>query len=99
MEAAFPWPLHLLAVLGGRFISRRPVPQARSADLGAVENQINPMEFAALYRMLDLLPPLEPLLLPEPELPPLEPEPELPPELPDDVLAVPAEAWVVPLLP
>lgn len=59
------------------------------------------MEFAALYRMLDLLPPLEPLLLPEPELPPLEPEPEpeLPPELPDDVLAVPAEAWVVPLLP
>lgn len=57
------------------------------------------MEFAALYRMLDLLPPLEPLLLPEPELPPPEPEPELPPEPPDDVLAVPAEAWVVPLLP
>lgn len=101
IEAAFPWPLHLLAVLGGRFISRRPVPQARSADLGAVENQINPMEFAALYRMLDLLFPFEPLLPLEPELPPPDPEPEPldPPELPVEVLAVPADAAVAPLLP
>ena len=89
--------------MGGRFISRRPVPQARSADLGAVENQINPIEFAALYRMLDLLPPLEPLLPLEPELPPLDPEPDPdppdPPELPVEVLAVPADAAVAPLFP
>ena len=66
-------------------------------------NQINPMEFAALYRMLDLLPPLEPLLPLEPELPPLDPEPDPdppdPPELPVEVLAVPADAAVAPLFP
>lgn len=82
-----------------------PSPQARSADLGAVDNQINPMELAALYRMLDLLFPLEPLLPLEPELPPPDPEPEPepepldPPELPVEVLAVPADAAVAPLLP
>ena len=44
--------------------------------------------------MLDLLLP-EPLPEPEPELEPPEPEPLLP----LDVLAVPAEAAVAPLLP
>ena len=50
--------------------------------------------------MLDLLFPLEPLLPElEPELPP-EPFLELPPpELPEDVLAVPADAPVAPLFP
>ena len=47
--------------------------------------------------MLDLLLP-DPLPEPEPELEPPEPEPELP-LLPLDVLAVPAEAAVAPLLP
>lgn len=46
--------------------------------------------------MLDLLLP-EPLPEPEPEPEPPEPEPE--PLLPLDVLAVPAEAAVAPLLP
>lgn len=84
----------------GQFISKRPVPRAHSADLGAGKSHINPMELAALYRMLDLLFPLEPLLPPEPELLPPEPDPEPdPPELPVDVLAVPADAAVAPLLP
>ena len=47
--------------------------------------------------MLDLLLP-EPLPEPEPEPEPPEPEPPLP-LLPPDVLAVPAEAAVAPLLP
>ena len=49
------------------------------------------MPFAALYRMLDLLPLPDELPDPEPEPPPLPlPLPE--PELPLDVFAVPAAA-------
>ena len=72
-----------------------------SAAAGPFGNQIKPMELAALYKMLELLFPLELLLPPAPELPPLEPDPdpEPPPELPVDVLAVPADAAVFPLLP
>ena len=57
--------------------------------------QRSPIEFAALYRMLDFLLPFEPLL-PEPEL---LPDPPLLPPLPEEVLAVPAEAPVEPLFP
>lgn len=59
--------------------------------------QRSPIEFAALYRMLDFLFPFE-LLLPEPDLLP-EPPLELLPELPEEVLAVPADAPVEPLFP
>ena len=67
------------------------IKRRASAAAGPFGNQIKPMELAALYRMLDLLFPLESLLPPAPELPPPEP--------PADVLAVPADAAVFPLLP
>ena len=78
------------------YMSTPRIERRDSAGAGPFGNQIKPMELAALYRILDLLFPLEPLLELEPEpVPPPLPEPDPP----DDVLAVPAEAAVAPLFP
>lgn len=85
------------------YMSTPHIERRASAGAGQFGNQIKPMELAALYRMLDLLFPLEPLLELEPEpVPPPLPEPDPvpdPPELAADVLAVPTEAAVAPLFP